>query len=292
MKNMTGLFGAVLLVLSCADSHKNADAFGQFEADEVMISAETAGRLVSSDIREGELLHSGQQVATVDTTMIALQKAELLAHIQSAESKISQAEAQTAVIDQQIANMEVDLRRVRNMVQENAATQQQLDDLTGGIRVLKKQRLAAVAQRKAASSEAAALDTRLNLLNEQIARSRIINPLKGVVLETYTEQFEMTAPGKPLYKIANLDSMELTVYVSGGQLSGIRPGQECLVRLDDGKGYRTYSGVVGWISSEAEFTPKFIQTKEERINLVYAVKVGVRNDGAIKIGMPGEVIFE
>ncbi len=281
-----------LLIAGCSHRNKPADAYGNFEATEVIVSSEATGKLVMFAPDEGDLLDTGQHVATVDTVLLTLQKKELLAHLAASNGQIKQVDAQMAVINQQLLNLDKDLVRVEALVAGNAATQKQLDDLTGSQKVFQKQLEAAITQKQSAVSERSAMAAKLELLNEQIVRSRVLNPIHGRVLETYVEQFEMTAPGKPLYKIADLKKMELKVYVSGGQLDQIQIGQDCQVRVDDGKSYKTYPGTIQWISNEAEFTPKFIQTKKERIDLVYAVKVAVHNDGAIKIGMPGEVIFE
>jgi HlyD family secretion protein len=291
MKKVVKPVLAALLVAGCA-SKKPADAYGNFEAVETIVSAEVNGRLINLHIVEGQQLHKDQFVAAIDSTVPALQKQELLARRKAVWSKIEGADAQIAVVRQQLENLQVDLRRVQNMLKDDAATQKQLDDLTGSEKVLKKQLEAVQAQRRAIVSESDALDANLALLNEQLNRCRILNPINGVVLEKYSEIYEVTAAGKPLYKIANLDSIVLRIYVSGGQLSAIKIGQHCTVRIDKGKEQLEYPGIVTWISDMAEFTPKIIQTREERINLVYAVKVMVRNEeGAIKIGMPGEAVF-
>jgi HlyD family secretion protein len=292
MKKIILLCIVTLFTAGCSRRSKLADAYGNFEANEVIVSSESTGKLIAMALNEGDLLNAGQYVATVDTAILVLQKKELLAHLVSMNAQIRQVEDQISVIDQQLLNLEKDLSRTEVLVAGNAAPQKQLDDLNGAQKVLKKQRRAALAQKESAVSEKNAVAANLELLNEQIFRSRIINPINGRVLETYSEQFEMTATGKPLYKIANLEEMQLKVYVSGGQLGQIKIGQTCQVRVDNGKNYITFPGKILWISNEAEFTPKFIQTKEERIDLVYAVKVTVKNDGTIKIGMPGEVIFE
>jgi HlyD family secretion protein len=293
MKKIALLFIVGLLAAAgCSHRNKTVDAYGNFEATEVIVSSESAGKLVMLALDEGDRLDAGQHVATVDTALLVLQRQEILAHLVAMNAQIKQVEAQMAVIAQQLENLEIDLDRVQTLVTGDAAPQKQLDDLTGAQKVLEKQLRVAGTQKEAAVSERHAMLAKLDLLNEQIARSRIINPIHGRVLETYVERFEMTAPGKPLYKIADLGKMELKVYVSGRQLGRIKIGQSCQVRVDADKGFSTCPGTVEWISSEAEFTPKFIQTREERINLVFAVKVAVQNDGAIKIGMPGEVLFE
>jgi HlyD family secretion protein len=291
MKKVVKSVLAALLVAGCA-SKKSADAYGNFESVETIVSSEVNGRLIALPIVEGQLLSKGQYVAAIDSTVPALQKRELLARRKAVLSKIAGADAQIAVVRQQLENLQIDLRRVQNMLKDDAATQKQLDDLTGSEKVLQRQLVAAQAQRRAIVSELDAVDANLALLNEQLNRCRILNPIDGVVLEKYSEVHEVTAAGKPLYKIANLDTVVLRIYVSGGQLAALKIGQRCSVRIDNGKEELEYPGIVTWISDTAEFTPKIIQTREERVNLVYAVKVLVKNEeGVIKIGMPGEVVF-
>ncbi|MBN1561632.1 HlyD family efflux transporter periplasmic adaptor subunit [candidate division KSB1 bacterium] len=290
MNRIATLFLAGFLLADCA-GQKSPDAYGVFEAAETMVSAEVSGKLIHLDLLEGQLLRKGQHVATVDSTLPALQKQELLARRQSVRAKMVNAEAQIAVVQQQIDNMQVDLQRVRNMLQDDAATRKQLDDLVGADKILNKQLNAARAQRQTVVAELAAVNSNLDLISEQMRRCRVINPIDGTVLNKYCEAFEMTAAGKPLYKIANLDEMTLRIYISGAQMSAVKIGSSCTVRIDDGKKYIDYPGTIIWISDSAEFTPKIIQTKQDRVTLVYAVKVRVANDGAIKIGMPGEVIF-
>ena len=290
-KTIFALFAGMLLIVGCS-SRKSIDAYGNFEAIETIVSSEANGRLMEFKLTEGQDVEKGQQVATVDSTIPALQKREMLARRQSVDSKMTSASAQVAVVKQQVENLQVDLRRVQNMVEDEAATQKQLDDLTGTEKVLRKQLKAAQAQRDAIESELEAIDANLALVDEQLHRCRVINPLDGTVLEKYAEAYEMTAVGKPLYKVGNLNELTLRVYISGGQMNALKIGQDCTVRIDDGDDYQDYPGTVSWISDKAEFTPKIIQTKEERVNLVYAVKVNVKNtEGTIKIGMPGEVIF-
>lgn len=280
-----------IMLLGCS-SQKDSDAFGNFEAIETIVSSEANGKLLFMNLVEGQHVAQGEHVATIDTTLPAMQKQELLARRQSVLSKIASADAQIAVVQQQLDNLHVDLNRVQNMLNDDAATQKQLDDLTGGEKILHKQLDAAEAQRRAVTSELKALDANLSLLDEQLNRCFVLNPVEGIVLDKYSERYEMTAAGKPLYKIANLNELTLRAFVSGGQLDAIKIGETCTVRIDDGKQYKDFPGTITWISDTAEFTPKIIQTKEERINLVYAVKIRVTNEnGAIKIGMPGEVIF-
>lgn len=290
-KNMTLLLAGLLLT-GCS-TEKKIDAYGNFEAVEIMVSAEANGKLLTFNLQEGQVIEAGQLAAAVDSTLPALQKQELQARQQSIRSRTASADAQIGVVQQQLENLQVDLERVQNMLNDEAATQKQLDDLIGAEKILKKQLTAARAQRGAVAAEGQALEAKLALINEQLLRCRVYNPVAGTVLEKYSEAGEMTAAGRPLYKIAGLTELILRVYVSGGQLSALKIGQPCIVRIDADTKYINLSGRITWISDTAEFTPKIIQTKEERINLVYAVKVCVPNpDGLIKIGMPGEVIFQ
>lgn len=290
MKNITILLFTGLLLTGCA-SKKAADAYGNFEAIEIIVSSEANGKLMNFNLTEGQSLHQREQVALIDTTVPALQKQEIEARRQSVLSRRASADAQIAVVRQQLENVQVDLQRVQNMVKDEAATQKQLDDLTGSEKILKKQLQAAEAQRSAVNAELEAIDANRALLNEQFVRCKVLNPVDGTVLEKYCEMYELTAVGKPLYKIANLNKLILRAYVSGNQLDRLKIGQDCTVRIDDRKKYIEYPGTITWISNNAEFTPKIIQTKETRVNLVYAVKILVNNDGTIKIGMPGEVVF-
>lgn len=291
MKKTIIILTAITMVCGCARKNTTADASGTFESTEILVSAEANGRIIDLKLDEGDELSAGLHVATIDTTLLSLQWKEMTAQIKGFRSQTAAAEAQVAVIQQQIENLNIDLNRVRNMVQNNAATQKQLDDLTGGLKVARNQLQSARAQKKSAEAQLEALEAKKGLLKEQIRRCLVNNPIDGIVLEKYVEESELTAAGKPLYKIADINTMILKVYVSGGQLGSVHIGQSCTARIDRGKDYLKYPGKVVWISEQAEFTPKIIQTKEERINLVYGVKVRVKNDGAIKIGMPGEVIF-
>jgi HlyD family secretion protein len=188
--------------------------------------------------------------------------------------------------------LNVNITRIGKMMKDDAATQKQYDDLTGQVAVLRKQKAANNTQKASVAAELSVLESKEATLNEQIIRSCVKSPLKGTVIEKYSETGEMTAAGRPLVKIADLSVMKLKVYVSGAQLGGIRTGQQCRVRIDSGeKGYTTFNGTISYISDKAEFTPKIIQTKEERVTLVYAVNIDVINDGSLKSGMPGEVIF-
>jgi HlyD family secretion protein len=292
MKTNLLLLIAALMITGCSNKTGQADAYGNFEATEVMVSAETSGRIIKFNVTEGTETDQETVVAVIDTTLFHLQKAEIDAGMNSVRARLSSITAQNGILEQQIANLNINVTRIDNMVKDEAATKKQLDDLTGQVAVLQKQISANNTQRASVAAELSSLDSKKATLDEQIRRCTVKSPLKGTVIEKYSEEGEMTAAGKPLVKIADLSLMRLRVYVSGAQLGSVKTGQQCSVRIDDGeKGYTSFTGTVSFISGKAEFTPKIIQTKEERVTLVYAVLIDVPNDGSMKSGMPGEAIF-
>jgi HlyD family secretion protein len=282
----------VVFLTGCKNKTGQADAYGNFEATEVIISAETGGRILKFDKEEGSAIEKGELIALVDTTLIHLQKAEIDAGINSVKTRISSILAQDDILNQQIENLNINIGRIEKMMKDDAATQKQLDDMTGQVAVLRKQIAANNTQKVSVAAELTVYESKKASLNEQVYRSCVKSPIKGTILEKYSEAGEVTAPGKPLAKIADLSVVRLKVYVSGAQLGKIKTGQQCSVRIDDGaKGFRSFSGVITRVSDKAEFTPKIIQTKEERVTFVYAVNINVSNDGTLKSGMPGEAIF-
>jgi HlyD family secretion protein len=292
MRNSTLLFIGALLFCGCNSKTGDADAFGNFEATEVIVSAETSGRLVAFDPIEGTQIEKGSIIALVDTTILTLQKAEIDAAINSIRSRVSSINAQNDILVQQIENLKINISRIGRMLKDDAATAKQYDDLTGQEAVLQKQIAANNTQKTSVATEISVYESKKATLIEQIHRCSVKSPLKGTIIEKYSEAGEITAPGKPLVKISDLSVMKLKAYVSGAQIGSVKTGQKCTVRIDDGKsGYRSFSGTVSYISEKAEFTPKIIQTKEERVILVYAVNIDVVNDGRLKSGMPGEAIF-
>jgi HlyD family secretion protein len=292
MKTITLLVLSLLLLTSCKSKNQEADAFGNFEATEVTVSAETSGRIIKMNVTEGSTIAKGSGIAIIDTVLMTLQKAEIEASIKSIRTKLSFTSAQNDILQQQIANLNVDLKRIENMLKDDAATKKQFDDLSGQIEVLKKQVAANNTQKASISAEITVYQSKKATLAEQISRSLVKSPLNGTVIEKYSEEGELTSAGKPLVKIADLSEIKLKVYVSGGQLGKVKLGDECTVRIDDGKkGYKNFTGKISQISDKAEFTPKIIQTKEERVILVYEVTILAGNDGTLKSGMPGEAIF-
>jgi HlyD family secretion protein len=292
MKYKTLIIIAILFAPGCKNKSDQPDAYGNFEATEVIVSAETSGRILQFNPVEGTEIEEGAEIALIDTTLFHLQKAEINAGMKSVISRVGSINAQNDILDQQITNLNVNIARIENMLKDDAATKKQYDDLTGQTAVLRKQITANNTQKISVASELSVYKSKEATLNEQISRSSVKSPLKGTVIEKYSEAGEMTAAGKPLVKITDLSVVKLKVYVSGAQIGSIKLGQQCKVRTDNGKkGYNTFGGTISYISGKAEFTPKIIQTKEERVTFVYAVTIDVKNDGTLKSGMPGEAIF-
>jgi HlyD family secretion protein len=283
---------AALLTGGCKDKIPEADAFGNFEVTEVIVSAETGGRILRFEKSEGQQVTKGDEIALIDTTMFHLQKSEIDAGMKTIRTRIRSINAQNEILNQQIENLSINISRIENMLRDDAATKKQYDDLTGQVLVLQKQITANNTQKLSVAAELSVYESKKAMLNEQIARSKVKSPLQGTLIEKYSEEGEMTAAGKPLVKIADLSLMRLKVYVSGAQIGSIKSGQQCTVRTDKGKkNYASFTGTISYISGKAEFTPKIIQTKEERVTLVYAVTIDLKNDGTMKSGMPGEAIF-
>jgi HlyD family secretion protein len=292
MKTRALIIIAAVMLAGCKNGDDIADAYGNFEATEVIVSAETSGRILKFDATEGTEIEKGAEIALIDTTIFHLQKAEIDAGMRSVRTRISSINAQNDILNQQIANLKVNIGRIENMLKDDAATRKQFDDLTGQVAVLEKQIAANNTQRASIAAELSVYESKKATLNEQVIRSSVKSPLEGTIIEKFSEAGELTAAGKPLVKIADLSVMRLKVYVSGVQLGSIKIGQDCTARTDDGKkGYKSFPGIISYISGKAEFTPKIIQTKEERVTLVYAVTIDVKNDGTVKSGMPGEAIF-
>ena len=288
------LVGIALIgtITSCNSSSDRADAYGNFEAKEVIISAEAMGKVLSFTLEEGDQLAKDKAVGLIDTIDLHLNKQQLLANKSGITAKSANVLSQIAVLRTQLKTAQSEQERVFNMYKNEAATQRQLDEVNGKVDVLKAQIKSVETQNAPIVSELSVLDAQLNRLDEQLSKSIITNPIEGTVLVKYTEEQEIVSFGKPLYKIANLDELELKVYISETQLAEVKIGQTVRVSIDGKEGMTTYDGNISWISAEAEFTPKIIQTKEERVNLVYAMKIIVKNDGALKIGMPAEVSFQ
>jgi len=283
---------ALFAMQSCSDNEIKSDAFGNFEATETIVSAEGTGKLLSLNIEEGMSLEEGVQVGFIDTVQLYLRKKQIYSQKKITGTKFGNINSQADVYREQIKTAQVEKNRIENLLKDNAASQKQLDDINGNLNTLQKQVEMVLTQNNTARSELGNFDVQVQQIDDQIEKSIIRNPVRGTVLMKLAEPGEIMNFGKPLYKIADLSFMNLRVFLSGEQLPKIKIGQKVKVLIDDGKdGYRELEGTISWISSKSEFTPKIIQTKEERVNLVYAVKIKVSNDGSLKIGMPGEVIF-
>jgi len=291
-KMRTLLFLSVITLLgACSNNKTKSDAFGNFETDEVIISSENSGKIMLTAFSEGEKVKKGEIMAITDTVNLVLQRSQLLAQKESVLAQKAGLFASIAVSDQQITNIQKDQARIKKMLAEGAATPKQMDDIDGQIALAGKQKNAYAAQISAIGKSADAVDAQIAVLNDRIGTSVVKAPISGIILEKYAETGELAAPGKSLYKLANIDTLILRVYVSGPQLTQVKVGSQVKVMIDGIDGIKELAGTVEWISPEAEFTPKIIQTREERVKLVYAAKVRVPNDGSLKLGMPGEIKF-
>lgn len=319
MKRRTSIFTFVfaialcqlsILFSSCKNNKNNYDASGTFEATETIVSAEANGVIDKFNIQEGQTLDSGMYIGYIDTTQLYLKKKQLEAQVKAMGYKLPDISAQTAQFKQQAAVTQSDLnyllnekRRTENLLKANAATPKQLDDINAKIATAKEQIKAIYkqgaaqasalnTQRSGISADVQPLYFQIEQLNDQLKKSKIINPVNGTVLTKFAEVNEMATTVKPLYSIADLSTIILRAYITGNQFSFVKLGQKVKVIVDDtASKTKNYDGIIEWISDKAEFTPKTIQTKDERANLVYAIKIRVKNDGYLKIGMYGEVVF-
>jgi len=279
----------MLILNSCNSNSDLADGYGNFEAVETTISAENNGKLVKFTIEEGQILEKDAFIGYIDTVQLSLKKEQLATSKVVISSKSRGVLSQISVLKSQLKTAQISKARTENLIAANAGTQKQLDDINGKIDVINQQIISVEIQNAPLINELKSIDIQIKQIEDQIQKSIITNPLNGTVLVKYAEPNEITSFGKPLYKIADLSTMQLRVYISETQLADIKIGQEVTVKIDADESMKSLNGVIIWVASEAEFTPKIIQTKEERINLVYAVKIDVKNDGSLKIGMPGEM---
>jgi HlyD family secretion protein len=291
MKPFVIFFSAIFL-FSCGGSKKTSDAYGNFEATEINVSSELSGKILEMKVNEGQLLDSGVVSVLIDSTDWILKRDQLNAQKMVITARYSNITAQVEVQQQQLTNLNIEKNRLEKLLKDGAATQKQMDDIKASLKLVEKQINSVQAQGISIPAELESINKQILQLELNIKRCRIRNPIRGIVLNKFAEQSEIAMPGRALYKIADLDNMYIRVYVSETQLPEIKVGQKVDVLIDKGKKeFKKYEGNISWISSGAEFTPKIIQTKEERVNLVYAVKILVKNDGYLKIGMPGEVNF-
>ena len=286
---------AVVLATSCG-TEAEFDAQGTFEATEVVVSSEATGRILNFEVEEGMAVEANQMVGAIDSVQLHLQRKQLVAQQSALLGSRPDVKKQVAALREQIAKQNEELRRVENMLKDGAATKKQKDDIEAQIKILESQLDATLStldkNTSTINNNSAALEAQIAALDDRISKCRVISPVGGTVLVKYAEAGELASVGKPLMKIADLDNIYLRAYFTSDQLAKVNLGDEVKVVADFGGEERyDYTGRVAWISSESEFTPKTIQTKDSRANLVYAVKIAVENDGRLKIGLAGEVIL-
>jgi len=315
---------AIIGFISCNNGNGKYDASGTFEAEEVIVSAEATGKILQLNIEEGASLAKDSVVGRIDPAAIELQKEQASSSVEALQQKTNDATPQVNILEsqlqlqqrqigvdeEQLKVLQKEQQRFQKLVAADAVPAKQLDDINGQVSVLKEKIIAAktqlnvlhsqissqrsmvAIQNRGILSEKDPMQKKVAQIEDQLRKTIITNPVTGTVLTKYAQQNEFTATGKALYKIADLSTMKLRAYITGDQLAQVKLNQPVKVKVDDGKGkYRELTGVITWISDKAEFTPKTIQTKEERANLVYAMKINVKNDGYLKIGMYGEVLF-
>jgi HlyD family secretion protein len=278
----------------CAGNNGNADAYGNFEAEEVVIGSESTGTILRFDVEEGDKIEKGRLAVLIDTIMPQLELEQLIASKESAKARLVQLQKSIDVQEERLSVLKKEADRITSMHKEKAVSTQKFDEVTGQYRIAMKELEQMRSQKPALKAELSAVETKIKAAREKLSRCKIVAPRSGIVLQKYAERGEFTGVGKPLLKMAETNELILRAYISGSQLDDVRIGQEVTVKFDKSKDdEHQRKGVVSWVASSAEFTPKIIQTKEERVDLVYAIKVRVPNpDGRIKIGMPGEVLFQ
>lgn len=293
MKKIMIYIAAVLTLTACRQK-TDYDATGIFEANTVTVAAETAGRIITLNLSEGDSVTAGETLAVIDTTMLVLERRQAGSQSKSARTSAPDISTQATALRSQIAHQEHECERVRRLLDDGAATRKQYEDAQASVRILQGQLQALLSSlgnsRGSISENAVALDYRREQIQEQIVRSVVRSPISGTILQKYAEQGEYATPGKPLFKLANLKDIYLRGYITSAQLADVKLGQKVTVIADFGDGKKfEYPGRVTWIAEESEFTPKSIQTEDSRGNLVYAIKVAVRNDGRLKLGQYGEI---
>ena len=286
------ILSVILISFACGRDSEIYDASGSFEATEIIVSSEVGGKILEMNIEEGDSVKGGAVLGQIDTVQLWLKKRQILATVRALEARRPELRKQIAAIEEQISVQTREKERIERLLKAGAATGKQLDDINASISILTKQ---LDAQRSSLANtsgglteDASALMIQADQLDDQLKRSRITSPITGTILTKYAEAGEVTGAGKPLFKIADMDRMILKAYITSDILTQVKQGQSVKVYADFGEeGSREYEGKIVWISDKAEFTPKTIQTKDERANLVYAVKIAVKNDGYLKIGMYG-----
>lgn len=296
MKKIYMIIAAVALLSSCNGEKVKNDASGTFESTEIIVSSEATGKIIRLDLKEGDIVKAGITYGIVDTTQLLLKKEQLEASINSVKSRRQDVGKQVSHLKEQLKKLKEERERINNLIEASATNTKQLDDINSSISILTKQIDAQESSLKSANlaieGEAEAMRAQVAQIEDQLQKCKITSPITGTVLAKYAEQGEITSMGKPIFKIADIDNMQLRAYISASQLTQIKIGQKVKILSDYGdKQQKEYDGIISWISDKSEFTPKTIQTKDERVNLVYSIKVDVKNDGFLKIGMYGDVIF-
>ena len=296
MKKIMILATGLVVLASCGNKDVDYDASGVFETTEVLVSARGTGEIVSLNIEEGQQVKANEELGRLDVTQLELKKDQLKSGKTAATSRKLNTQQQVASISQQIQNLQREKARFQALLKDGAATQKQVDDIGYQIAVLQKQLSAVNEQVSTANTsidgQSAGFDAQIGQVDDMLRQAVFTSPIDGVILSKYAEQGEFAAPGRALFKVADVSQMRLRAYITADLLTNVKIGQKVKVYADQGdKGRKEYEGTVSWISSEAEFTPKTIQTRNERSNLVYAVKIDVKNDGIIKRGMYGDVKF-
>jgi HlyD family secretion protein len=292
MKNSIVILIISMLVFACNGNGNLSDAYGNFEATEIVVSSEVPGKIVLFDLENGDYLEKGKTVVKIDTVNFYLKGKQLKALKNEISVNTQDVLSQIKVLEEQKNVLLVEKKRVESLIADSAATTKQLDDIVGKVKVLDRQMEAVYVKNRSVLSKLEALNVQMEEVEYNLSKCNIVNPIDGIVLQKYVEPHELVMPGKALYKIADMGKLELKAYIDGTQLPDVKVGQKVKVYIDKTEDENTeLEGTISWISSSAEFTPKIIQTKEERVKLVYAIKVLVKNDGRLKIGMPGEVKF-
>lgn len=296
MKYSLTIIAMSLLMLSCINRNNTFDATGTFEATEVIVSAEASGKILNFNIEEGQIIEQSKEVGLIDSLQLYLQKMSMLANAEGVRIQRPDIKTQTAAIVEQIETLQREKERTTKLISANAANEKQLDDINSQIEVLQKQLYAQQSTLRKSSdnigAQNSALEIQVAQIEDMIEKCKITSPISGTVINKYAEAGELANTGKPLFKIADLQNIFLRAYITNDQLVQLKLNDKVQVSVDAGNGdMRHYDGTVSWISDKSEFTPKTIQTKSERANLVYAIKISVKNDGYLKIGMYGEISF-
>ena len=289
------ILSALLLVTvsSCKQEEEESFAWGNFEAEDIMISSEVSGELLKLKVTEGQEVKQGDLLCLIDSTQLHLKKLQLMASAQAVRAGLSEVNAGIRVNEVELKNIRRESERIKKLYKDEAATEKQVDDIKGQTDMAEAKLQSLKAQKPGIYSRLEAYEMQLKQIEDQLERCTVEAPVKGTILETYLRRGELVNPGRSILKMASLDTMILRVFISGDQLSQVETGERVKVIYDGPRGDKPeIPGMVSWISSQAEFTPKIIQTREERVNLVYAVKVLVPNNGQLKIGMPGEIQLE